>query len=55
MPDIIADPANEFIDDSFYDDRMTHDNYANIDVPLLTAGNWVNYTSSRILSDSQAH
>lgn len=41
MPIAIRDASNEFIDDDFYLDRMTCEDYSKIEVPLLSAGNWV--------------
>lgn len=41
MPAALADAANEFIDDEFYKDRMTTEDYSQIEVPLLSVGNWV--------------
>jgi hypothetical protein len=41
MPIVTRDAANEFIDDMFYDDRMAREDYGKIEVPLLSAGNWV--------------
>jgi len=41
MPLVTRDAANEFIDDEFYDDRMASEDYGKIEVPLLSAGNWV--------------
>jgi hypothetical protein len=41
MPLVTRDAANEFIDDEFYDDRMAREDYGKIEVPVLSAGNWV--------------
>ena len=41
MPIVTRDAENEFIDDKFYEDRMTSEEYGKIEVPLLSAGNWV--------------
>ena len=48
LPIVIADPANEFIDDDLYRDRMVYEDYSKIEVPLLSVGNWVfiHYLSS---------
>lgn len=32
---------NEWIDDEWYKDRMVGEDYSRIQVPLLSAGNWV--------------
>lgn len=37
----VRDPKNEFIDDEFYRDRMTSEDYGQIEVPVLSAANWV--------------
>lgn len=54
IDNIMADPANEFIDDGFYDDRMTHDNLGNVEIPVLTAGNWVGLLQDPISSSDHA-
>ena len=43
-PAAIADAAHEFIDD-WNHDRMTSEDYSNIEVPVLSAGNWVGVSS----------
>ncbi|KAH8807392.1 Alpha/Beta hydrolase protein [Xylogone sp. PMI_703] len=40
MPVVLGDPAHEFIDDDFFSDRMVHEDYSKIEVPVLSAGNW---------------
>ena len=50
MPIALGSSDNEFIDDQFFQDRMTSEDLSKIDVPILSAGNWVcNYLPSDVI------
>ena len=41
MPIVLGSSDNEFIDDEFFQDRITSEDLSKFDVPILSAGNWV--------------
>lgn len=41
--------GNNFIDDEFYQERFAKEDYSKIQVPLLSAGNWVLLIPSKLV------